>query len=282
MFLSTLKLCSTIRRKQLGLSRFMIKVAVVQIQNSNDYQSNFNQIFGFLKSLEQKEIDLVLFPECSLSGFTAKMKDCTLDILEDYFKKIEDWSSLNNKAVILPTAIVEDKIYNSGYVFSKGTRSRFYKHGLTESEKKFFSVPDEVSSKIYSLNGYRFSLLICLEAQLDPFAYFNLGEVDFILWPGYWGWTLSDQWSAIKNENEENLVFKNMQQWKVPLIQANFSRNGEGLPIPGPQGLSVVVDHNNQLVSRGDFENESAIIVTLDKNSEQTFVKSVQKLKLIS
>ncbi|MFZ4712555.1 MAG: carbon-nitrogen hydrolase family protein [Bacteriovoracaceae bacterium] len=250
----------------------MLNIGVAQTKNTNDYQSNFIQIFDFLKRFEQTNVDLILFPECSLSGFTSKNKDCTLDLLEQYFEPIEAWSVLNNKTVILPTAIVEDKIYNSGYVFSRGNRSRFYKHGLTKSEQNYFSVPNSIPSKIYELNGYRFALLICFEAQLDPYSYFKAGEVDFILWPGYWGWTLNDNWSAFKNGSEENLVFKNMQQWKVPLIQANFSRNGDGLPNPGPQGLSVVVDHNNELIWRGDFEAESAFIVTLDKKS----VKAVE------
>ncbi len=37
-----------------------------------------------LTHFEEKEIDLILFPECSLSGFSSKIKDCTIDLITPY------------------------------------------------------------------------------------------------------------------------------------------------------------------------------------------------------
>src|SRR5690606_39059782 len=98
---------------------------------------------------------LVLFPECSLSGFSAAIKECHRSALEKYFSQISTWCEQTGIDVVLPTALVEEKIYNTGFVFSHGSQKQFYKLGLTESEQKFFSTPMEASQKVFECQGYR-------------------------------------------------------------------------------------------------------------------------------
>lgn len=249
----------------------MLTIATVQIKNSTNTQGNFATILNFLKLFETQEVDLILFPECALSGFSAAIKDCTAEALEIYFKQIEEWSRVHQKDVILPTAMVEEnKNFNSGFHFQQGRRQRFYKVGLTESEVKFFSTPQTLTPKVFECKGFKFALLICIEAEHPAWTYFKPTEADFILWPGYWGWEPEDDWSEHKkSKKEENLIYKNMQEWQLPLIQANFAYNHStdpGVPAPtGPKGLSVVVDKENNLVTRGELEQESYTLVKVDK-----------------
>jgi hypothetical protein len=53
---------------------------------------------------------------------------------------------------------------------------------------------------------------------MAPWEFFKDGEVDVVLWPGYWGWEQGEEW----NESCQ------ASQWKVPLIQANFAFNDVG------------------------------------------------------
>jgi hypothetical protein len=119
-----------------------------------------------------------------------------------------------------------------------------------------------------------------MEAQQETWDHFKNDEVDFILWPGYWGWEKKDEWSAFKTDGEQNLVHKNMHHWKRPLIQANFARNDFGDSRKGPKGLSVVIGHDNHLKFRGDYEKDSAFIVTLEKVNQQTVVRDVTQAQL--
>lgn len=257
----------------------MIKVGVVQTKNSTDHQTNFESILNFLAKFEKVEVDLILFPECALSGFAASIQNCKLEILEKYFLQVAEWTRTFKKDVILSSAIIEDKIFNSGFIFSNGDRTRFYKNGLTESEKRFFASPEIQSQKIFKCKDYKYALLICIEAEHEPTTYFNSGDADFILWPGYWGWKKIDNWSEVKNFKEHNKVFENMFSWKIPLIQSNFSNNASSIPQNNcPQGLSVVVDFDNSLKFRGEFEKETAYIVCLEKDDKQTYVRDIQKV----
>jgi predicted amidohydrolase len=240
----------------------VIKVGIAQIKNSTDIESNYQTIMKCLTHFEEKEIDLILFPECSLSGFSSKIKDCTIDLITPYLDKINDWSRSNNIAVVLPTALKDnEKIYNTGFYFKAGEVDQFFKIGLTESEKQFFSIPVGYVKKIYQVKSYRFIPLICLEAELEPFQYFSQNEIDFILWPGYWGWELEDKWDKYKRDKEENLIHKNVSSWSIPLLQANFSYNDFGDRASGPHGLSVVVNKKNELVYRSGFETEECFVV---------------------
>lgn len=244
----------------------MIRIGVAQICNSTSLEQNVHNIRQCLKVFESTPVDLVLFPECALSGFSSQIGKCNPDVLGKYLNEFRQWSSAHHKMLIIPSAVADGKIYNSGYVFFEDYMEQFYKVGLTDSEKKFFSVPEDYKKQIFELKGYKFSLLICLEAQLDASAYFSQGELDFVLWPGYWGWEKSDEWSAHKSDGSDNQVYLNVDYWSVPLIQANFSHNDDDDDFrkTGPHGLSVVVDQENKLVYRASYEEQECFVVELD------------------
>ncbi|MGZ3769778.1 MAG: carbon-nitrogen hydrolase family protein [Bdellovibrio sp.] len=258
----------------------MISIGVAQIANTLAVDNNFKTIFDFLGKFKSEGVDLIVFPECGLSGFSAKMKDCTVNYLRPYVEQIQQWSSLSDIQVILPTAVVdENKIYNSGFWFNGKSRTQFYKLGLTDSEKKFFTTPEHETQKVFKIKNFRCGLLICKEAQEEPWRYIAQGEVDFLIWPGYWGWTTNCKWQAVTDE-KRNLVFENSLIWKAPLIQANFAYNDfGGTPVAGPEGLSMVVDSDNALFFQGDHRRESGFIVQLENRQNKTVVKSCKSLE---
>lgn len=246
---------------------------VSQIKNSTNIEQNFESIMRSLTWFQSTDAKIILFPECSLSGFSGKIKECTPELLAPYLEKVERWSFENNKVVILPTAIFDGDIYNTGFVFCQGQRSQFYKVGLTESEKKFFSLPKNSTQKVFEIDGLKIGILICYEAQMEPWQFFNEGEVDLILWPGYWGWKEDDEWAELKKEGEENLIFKNMKQWKVPLIQSNFAYNSpEITSSTRPSGLSFFIDEENELVARGSFKKESCHLLTFSPETQKVLL----------
>lgn len=257
-----------------------ITVGIAQTPNSLDLEKNFNSILSLLSRFEQKDVELIVFPECSLSGFSAKMKECTLDTLKPYYEKIHHWVRETGIEVLLPTAIVCDgKIYNSGWWFKGNEVLSFYKTGLTDSEKNFFSIPEVNHPKIIATKGFNFAILICFEAEHSPWTYFQPGEADAILWPGYWGWKLDSSWSAEKEPGKPNRIFSNVNQWKLPVLQANFAYNDlEGHKGAGPEGLSFIIDSNNNLVWRGRHKMVDGLLMTLTKADGVTTISECKTL----
>lgn len=244
----------------------MINVGLTQIDNSTCFETNMENIMKCLHLFSQTEADLVVFPECSLSGFSAKIAEATRETLTPYLDRVQEWSVANKKAVMLPTAYkVDDQVFNSGFLFNGTSREQFYKIGLTDSEKKFFSLPQHYKKQIFEVSGYKFIPLICLEAQLATFEYFSQGEVDFILWPGYWGWDRDDQWSMLKKYQSPNEVYQNCERWQVPLLQSNFSKNvlNDGRS-EGPHGLSFIINADNSVAFQASYEQQECFLTTID------------------
>jgi predicted amidohydrolase len=256
----------------------MLKIGVAQIRNSVNVEENFLTILKSLKAFELNKPDVILFPECALSGFSSKIKDSTLDVLRSYLDEVGIWSKQNNVTVFLPTALKSGAIYNTGFCFQNGDVNQFYKLGLTESEKKFFTIPDHSTSKIFNVKGCRIGLLICFEAEMNPYEYFDEGSVDVILWPGYWGWIKDDNWCSNKKNGEENKIYKNMSEWKVPLIQSNFAFNDlNDYRASGPHGLSMFVNSENQLMGQGGFEKEECYLINVDNSC---CIKNIETLSI--
>lgn len=252
----------------------MLKIGVSQIKNSTNFEENFSTIHRALGLFENSDVDLILFPECSLSGFSSKIQECTYQVIKEYLDQIEKWSERNNKFVILPTALKNDSIFNTGYVFGDGQSQQFYKLGLTESEQNFFSVPKESTKKVFEIKGYKVAILICFEAQMESWKFFKDGEVDVILWPGYWGWEKGDTWQEFNKEGEPNLIFKNMKKWRRPLIQSNFSYNDlADHRDSGPHGLSMFVNSDNTLFGNGEYDYESCYKICIKDSKIKSFEK---------
>jgi predicted amidohydrolase len=256
-----------------------LKIGVAQIPNSLELEKNFDTICRFLNRFKSANVDLVVFPECGLSGFSAKMKECTSDFLAKYLDQVQKWSNSCGIEVILPTAVVENqKIYNSGFWFKKAGKIQFYKLGLTDSEKEFFSLPEEKSQKVFEIGNFKCALLICKEAQDEPWLSMNPGEADVIIWPGYWGWTTDFQWQEFTN-SKKNLVFANASLWQRPLVQANFAFNDlAGSSVEGPEGLSIVVNSDNTVHYQAAHKKECGFIVSLQKQHGKTSVTACREL----
>lgn len=247
------------------------KVGIAQTPNSTELEKNFAAIDSFLQQFEFAGVELVVFPECSLSGFSAKMKECDRATLLPYLNQVQEWTNRTGIEVALPTAIVEGgHIFNSGFWFKPGSAQQFFKVGLTDSETKFFSVPLGSTPKVFFLNGIRFGVLMCFEAQHGPWDYFDSGQVDVILWPGYWGWTAESCWREGTSPNEPNLIYLNQRVWKAPILQANFAFNDlEEYSGSGPEGLSVVIDSDNSLVYRGAHRKAEGFVVAIERQKER-------------
>jgi hypothetical protein len=74
-----------------------------------------------------------------------------------------------------------------------------------------------------------------------------------------------------KNNSEENGIYRNMQQWRRPLLQSNFAFNDlADYRASGPHGLSMFVNSDNSLRGQGGFDLEACYRIGI-KNNEIVF-----------
>jgi len=132
-------------------------------------------------------IDLVIFPELSISGYY--LKDLVYDIAlrpdSPVIRQFEEWSQ---KIDIVIGAPFEEKpgiIYNCAFYFSKGQRLHTHRkvqlpnYGMFE-EQMIFRPGNEFRS--FQVGDFTVGLIICREILFPAYAYlYYLQDVDFLI-----------------------------------------------------------------------------------------------------
>ena len=247
----------------------LLRIAICQVENRVDIDANRDEALKFLRRVAPSKPDLVLFPECFLTGFSAAVRQSDFSRVQTALFDIRALAEEIGCEVLLPSALKTSQGYlNSGFHLRPGRDpSLFFKESLTESEVQFFT-PGKNSARHFSIKGYWLALLICKEASdpawslLDPML-----PPDAILWPAYWGWDQEVQWDG-RLEGLAGEIRANMAEWKSPLIQATFSSNhGSDDRASGPSGRSVAVDSSNELRFSAKAGEPDCFVVELTRDA---------------
>ncbi|GAA0182275.1 nitrilase family protein [Clostridium sediminicola] len=159
----------------------MIKVGLVTMDSECfELEKNVKKIIDFIKESKELGIQIVCFPELSLTGYVInirqrlkRLEDFKKDLLK-YEKKIEEASLLYEITVLVGTVEIEgNKIFISQKVYSKkGYQGSYRKMYLGEKEKNNFTEGKEV--KVFEVNadGYeiKFGIGICYDMHFPEIA----------------------------------------------------------------------------------------------------------------
>lgn len=149
-----------IRADEKPQAKRVFKVASVQMRSSRDQETNVRNIAEHLKNCARKGAEVVLFPECALTGYYADViRAGNKDQIEKGIKQVAAACKENRIAAVLGTPTWEgDKLLNSAVIIdSKGTViERYHKIQLAEE----WPVGGDHLSVFY-LNGVPCSVIIC-------------------------------------------------------------------------------------------------------------------------
>lgn len=152
----------------------MIKIGLVTMDSENfELDKNAKKIISFIKKSKESGIDIVCFPELSLTGYVLNIKQSfkNLEVFKEkilmYEKKIEEAALLYEITVLAGTIeIEENNIYISHKVFSKdGYQGSYRKIYLGKKEKEVFTEGKSVKVFQSDANGYKikFGIGVCYD-----------------------------------------------------------------------------------------------------------------------
>ncbi len=250
-------------------------VGLVQLPNSDNISLNAERMLAAAQRWAGLGAEVVLFPECALTGFTSKVGACEPEALEGTLERLQQRAEGLDVALVVPSVVrmAPDRHLNGGWVLLPAQeRTFFVKTGLTPSEKGFFSAESEQNQRVFVHRGVRLGLVICREVADGPEAHFAADDVDVVLWPGYWRWDADDgPWEAQASAGGlGQAAFECVQRWGKPLLQANFCHNElHSAGKTGPSGASVVIDAQNKMVCAGPGPEEPAggVLVELERGN---------------
>ena len=133
-----------------------------------DPQAALACILQFATEGNKKNVDLLLFPECFLTGYIldkAYVSNYSYDLKSEQFSAI-----LNQLEHVKPVLVLgvsekkQGKLYNSAVVVNRGEISGVYrKTHLIDPNELFFTPGDEYP--VFEVKGLRYGINICYDAQ---------------------------------------------------------------------------------------------------------------------
>ena len=220
------------------------------------------------KAIEDN-VDLIVFPELSISGY--HLKDIVYEIsLKPDSKIFEDLKSLSKKINIIIGAPYEETkgiIYNSAIVFSKGeiihihNKVQLPNFGMFE-EAMIFKSDDKFIP--FELGGLKIGILICREILFPHFAYlYFIQKTDFII-----GISNSphrginkDGFSSLKLWEKSGWVYSNLYHQNFLYVNRVGFEDGIGWP-----GGSFFIPSGSGIEKQAKFFEEDEIDIELDIN----------------
>jgi len=127
----------------------------------------------FAKEAEDKKVDLLLFPECFLSGYILR-ESYMLNYAYDF--ESENFAAILNKLAHVTSVLVfgvcerhAGKLFNSAVVVHRGEIIGVYrKTHLIDPNESFFTPGTEYP--VFTLKGLKYGINICYDAQFSDAA----------------------------------------------------------------------------------------------------------------
>ncbi len=153
-----------------------LRIAVGQIEpRIGDLQWNIEQIQRALNQAADNNVDVLVLPELSNSGYAFASTDEALDSSEiipegDISRMLLEWSSDNKMVVAGICEKTNDGLFNSAAVIANGKHITTYrKIHLFYKEFEWF-IPGGAEPPVIEFEGHRFGVMICFDWAFPEIA----------------------------------------------------------------------------------------------------------------
>ncbi len=256
-----------------------MKIGLAQINCTvGDLEGNFQKIKKWLKGAENLGIDVVSFPELTITGYPPEDLLLKHGFVEDNLKKIKELAKLvkNTVAIVGFVARSGKAFYNAAAVIKKGKIVAIYhkmclpNYGVFD-EKRYFK-PGQ-NPLIFKIGKVNCGLNICediWEKQGPTEKQAKKGaKIIFTI--------NASPYHQGKIKERERIVKEQAKNNKVSVVYTNLVGGQDELVF---DGQSMVVDSSGRVVARAKaFEEELLVVDTNIKNSKFEYRNSKQTLR---
>ena len=244
-------------------SQVNLRVAISQMNSIvGDFKHNANCIKKSLKEAAKFGVDLILFPELTLTGYPPEdllLKD---DFITKNQKTLKNLA-LGVKEIVAVVGYVEKvkrNLYNSAALLYKGKVVGNYRKMILPNygvfdEKRYFAEGDEPTC--FVMNGLKIGLTICediWDVDGPGKQICEDGQADILLNIS------SSPYFKGKGKARENMIRQRARQYKAHIVYANLIGGQDELVF---DGHSLVVAPDGTFVTKGNAFEEEMIYADL-------------------
>jgi predicted amidohydrolase len=250
-------LCSSIVFADSNTPPASLRVAAVQFRSSRDLASNTLQICRFIGEAAQAKADIVVFPECALTGyFEDVITNTTAAQLSAAEEKIlQECRNAHIYAVVGTPFRDGSQLYNSAVVISPegSIIERYYKVQLAE---RWPDAGDHVS--VFPIDGIPCSMIICHDERYPELVRLPvLAGAKVIFYISHESGLretnkIAPYRAQVQARAVENTVF---------LVQANAPANSDK---SGSHGQSRIIAPDGNIIREASMTEQEVLFATLE------------------
>ena len=232
-----------------------MRAGVAQLALRDEIGPNVERISAFIEQAANLKLDILCFPECSLTGYMRQYHDINKGQIDTALSSIHERAMKNKLNLIVGTPYFEnDRLFNAAVLLRNDkNRTAYNKNVLTEFDKKHFAKGEGTLS--FEVKGTKCGVLICRDQNSPRLSqgYVEEGvKVIFILAAHYY--LPSEAW--LKLEKNRALPIARAGENSVYVLKAN-AVGSQGTTIC--LGGSLIVSPQGLVISELDRTNEGII-----------------------
>ncbi len=240
-----------------------MRIATIQMKITSSIKENFNRMKKFIENTSNQNIDVIVFPECSLTGYLG-ITILNLDILdmkeiEEYINEICLLAKHNNIAIVTGQYIKRCGLwYNNLMFISKNGEiiENFDKNHLVDED--CFHVTPGIAPEIFEYGGFNVFLGVCHDIRYAEHAMYGaVSGADIYINPLY----------GLRSPKDS----KKVQEKYNSIIRTRAIDNGIYVICPNVANVeqmarSQVVDPVGDILCMAKSYNEEVLICDIEKN----------------
>ncbi len=146
-----------------------MKAGIVQIALCNEISSNVKKISSCIESAPELGLDLLCFPECSLTGYRRDFGNLNWGEVAKALDGLREEAAARGVTVIIGAPLLEaERVYNAAVVMSANYKLKYFKHVLTDFDKRYFTEGRE--TLLFEVKGIRCGILVCRDQNSPQLA----------------------------------------------------------------------------------------------------------------
>jgi len=250
-----------------------IKIAVGQINTVvGDLKGNSGRVLSFIKDAISRDIDLIVFPELSITGYPPEdllFKPHFIKENIKYLKKI----SLETGNIVAIVGFVDEKkgnIYNSAAVISNKKiiyvyhKAHLPNYGVFD-EKRYFS--PGVDNRLIKIEDLHFAVNICEDIWAESIGH-KPGEIfekaDFLV-------NISaSPYHIDKIKERRRVIGRKAKRFKIPIVYCNLIGGQDELVF---DGRSALFGKDGLIIMEAKAFEEDLLIFDLCSGKEAVKIK---------
>ena len=150
-----------------------MRVGAYQFSVTSDVNSNLNKIIYAINEAKEKQVKLLIFPECALTGYPPRDLKSSADVdftkLEIIYEQLQQSCNLSDINIIVGTITQENnKYYNTALFFSPfRERQTYKKRALWGWDKDNFEIGNDEG--IFQVDDWKIGVRICFEIRFPEY-----------------------------------------------------------------------------------------------------------------